>query len=60
VGDDEEVILITGFGYDPDRSIVRAHRDGLSAVLFKPFKAVLRTPNAPADRRKRCARFVTV
>jgi len=35
---DTAVILITGFD-DPDHSIVRAHRDGLSAVLFKPFKA---------------------
>ncbi len=33
------VILVTGFGYDPTHSIVRANREGLSAVLFKPFKA---------------------
>jgi len=33
------VILMTGFGYDPNHSIVRANRDGLSAVLYKPFKA---------------------
>lgn len=32
------VILITGFGYDPDHIIVRANREGLAAVLFKPFK----------------------
>ena len=32
------VILITGFGYDPNHSIVRASHDGLAAVLFKPFK----------------------
>ncbi|MCH7884545.1 MAG: response regulator [Planctomycetes bacterium] len=32
------VILMTGFGYDPNHAIVRAHREGLSAVLFKPFK----------------------
>lgn len=32
------VILVTGFGYDPDHNIVRASREGLSAVLFKPFK----------------------
>jgi len=31
------VILITGFGYDPEHSIVRASREGLAAVLFKPF-----------------------
>ncbi|MBN2445419.1 MAG: response regulator [Phycisphaerae bacterium] len=35
---DCRVILITGFGYDPDHSIVRASREGLSGVLFKPFK----------------------
>lgn len=32
------VILITGFGYDPNHSIVRARQEGLAAVLFKPFK----------------------
>ena len=32
------VILITGFGYDPNHSIVRANREGLSRVLMKPFK----------------------
>lgn len=31
------VILMTGFGYDPNHSIVRARPEGLSAVLFKPF-----------------------
>ena len=32
------VILITGFGYDPNHTIVRASVEGLAAVLFKPFK----------------------
>ena len=32
------VILMTGFGYDPHHSIVRASQEGLNAVLFKPFK----------------------
>lgn len=32
------VILMTGFGYDPSHSIVRASQEGLHAVLFKPFK----------------------
>lgn len=32
------VILMTGFGYDPHHSIVRASREGLSSVMFKPFK----------------------
>lgn len=35
---DIAVILMTGFGYDPNHSIVRARKEGLSAVLFKPFK----------------------
>jgi CheY-like chemotaxis protein len=32
------VILMTGFGYDPNHCIVRASQEGLSTVLFKPFK----------------------
>jgi CheY-like chemotaxis protein len=32
------VILMTGFGYDPNHSIVRASQEGLQAVLFKPFR----------------------
>lgn len=35
---DVPVILMTGFGYDPNHSIVRANREGLFAVLYKPFK----------------------
>lgn len=31
------VILMTGFGYDPHHSIVRASQEGLQNVLFKPF-----------------------
>lgn len=37
-GGSTAVILMTGFGYDPNHSIVRARQEGLSAVLFKPFK----------------------
>lgn len=33
------VILMTGFGYDPHHSIVRASQEGLHSFLFKPFKA---------------------
>lgn len=36
--EDCAVILITGFGYDPEHSVVRASREGLAGVLFKPFK----------------------
>lgn len=32
------VIFMTGFGYDPNHSIIRARQEGLAAVLFKPFK----------------------
>lgn len=34
-----QVILMTGFGYDPNHSIVKANREGLKTVLMKPFKA---------------------
>ena len=36
--EDLPVMLMTGFGYDPNHSIVRARKEGLAAVLFKPFK----------------------
>lgn len=32
------VILMTGFGYDPNHCIVRASQEGLQVVLFKPFR----------------------
>ena len=32
------VILMTGFGYDPTHSIVKARQEGLKAVLYKPFR----------------------
>lgn len=31
------VIMMTGFGYDPNHVLVRAKSDGLQDVLFKPF-----------------------
>jgi len=52
------VILMTGFGYDPNHSIVRASQEGLSSVLFKPFQVeqlldlihkVLGSDAGPAD-----------
>jgi len=39
VSEDIPVILMTGFGYDPHHSIVRASEEGLQCVLFKPFRA---------------------
>jgi two-component system, sensor histidine kinase SagS len=50
------VILMTGFGYDPNHSIVRASQEGLQAVLFKPFKVeqllteIRRALQAPAAK----------
>jgi CheY-like chemotaxis protein len=32
------VIFMTGFGYDPHHSVIRARQEGLAAVLYKPFK----------------------
>lgn len=32
------LILMTGFGYDPGHTIVKARQAGLKAVLFKPFR----------------------
>lgn len=54
VNADIAVILMTGFGYDPNHSIVRARQEGLDAVLFKPFKvdqlmAEIRSAFQPAD-----------
>ena len=36
--EDLPVMLMTGFGYDPHHSIVRASQEDLSSVMFKPFK----------------------
>jgi CheY-like chemotaxis protein len=35
---DVPVILMTGFGYDPDHTIVRASADGVQGILLKPFR----------------------
>ncbi len=32
------VMFMTGFGYDPSHSIIRATPEGLAAVLYKPFR----------------------
>ena len=32
------LVLMTGFGYDPGHSIVKARQAGLRSVLFKPFR----------------------
>jgi len=39
INDSVPVILMTGFGYDPTHSIVKARQaGGLKAVLYKPFR----------------------
>jgi len=38
LGNAPPVILMTGFGYDPHHSIVRASQEGLQDVLYKPFQ----------------------
>jgi len=37
LSDPPPVILMTGFGYDPSHSIIRAQQSGLAATLLKPF-----------------------
>ena len=32
------LVLMTGFGYDPGHSIVKARAAGINLVLFKPFR----------------------
>ncbi|MEO1583805.1 MAG: response regulator [Planctomycetota bacterium] len=36
---ERSIILMTGFGYDPHHSIVRASQQGMQHVLYKPFQA---------------------
>lgn len=49
------VILMTGFGYDPSHSIVKARPMGLKSVLYKPFRLdqlvteVEKAVSSPAD-----------
>jgi CheY-like chemotaxis protein len=53
---DVPVILMTGFGYDPNHTIVRASADGVQGILLKPFRtsqlidAVRNAIMAPASR----------
>lgn len=45
------VVLMTGFGYDGNHSIVRARQEGLASVLYKPFR-LDRIREAVADALK--------
>ncbi|GIW88559.1 MAG: two-component system response regulator [Isosphaeraceae bacterium] len=56
------VILMTGFGYDPTHSIVKARQEGLQTVLYKPFRpdrlieAVEQTLRRPRTEAETAAR----
>ena len=54
------MVLMTGFGYDPGHSIVKARQAGLQAgaVLYKPFRldALLDTVEKIAARASHMAR----
>ena len=52
------IILMTGFGYDPTHSIVKARQEGVQTVLYKPFRAdrlmeaVEQALRPPSDSRR--------
>jgi CheY-like chemotaxis protein len=35
---DVPLVLMTGFGYDPGHSLLKARKEGLTSVLYKPFR----------------------
>jgi len=36
--DNIPIIMMTGFGYDPNHVLVKARKDGLHDIIFKPFE----------------------
>ena len=48
------ILFTAGFGYDANHSIVKARREGLNGVLFKPFKP--NQVNAELERAFACGR----
>jgi len=38
INDNLPVIMMTGFGYDPNHVVVNARKSGLDEVIFKPFE----------------------
>ena len=34
---DLPIIMMTGFGYDPNHAVVKSKQEGLAEVIFKPF-----------------------
>ncbi len=62
------IILMTGFGWDPSHSIVKARQEGLQTVLYKPFRSdrlmeaveqALRVSAVPGGRPRAWARRTT-
>ena len=51
---DVPLVLMTGFGYDPGHSIVKARQAGINLVLFKPFRVdqLLETLERALERPK--------
>ena len=49
------LVLMTGFGYGPGHSIVKARQAGLQAVLYKPFRldTLLETVDQVANNARR-------
>ena len=37
LNEDLPIIMMTGFGYDPDHIVVKSRKSGLQDVIFKPF-----------------------
>lgn len=38
INEDQPILLMTGYGYDAEHCLVKARQQGLSGVLFKPFR----------------------
>ena len=37
LNDEIPIIMMTGFGYDPNHAVVKSRKAGLQDVIFKPF-----------------------
>ena len=50
------LVLMTGFGYDPDHTVVKARRAGLRYVLYKPFRLdqLLQAVEGTVDENEEC------
>ena len=52
------LVLMTGFGYDPGHSIVKARQAGIDLVLFKPFRIDQLLDTIEKAISRRCDRLV--